>query len=1217
MAETWSGDSVSVSDAKVHTVAELESVEIGDSVSKELNGTSKELEDDDCTSEGDSECRFAVCSLQLLESSGDAELDKAVVFLRSQWIGAVNSVSASQHKRHVGQHPRTGAHAAARVDKHRLLRVVGKAKGVLCRVLIDRGATHSVCSLDFARLAGVNLTQAKQEVTTLTSPLGERHDAEVFVDVPIRVTIAGWSFVASFEVTELKGYDLVLGTPWFYDWLPKIDDRENTVLVKEDSRIVRFVADADFEGSPHHFGLNTMTMKMSKKLLKRKMVEGYLVQVKDRDVAGMTSRPLSSKLTVADVRYRGVVEEFADVFPDELPAALPPSRGQEHEINLVPGAVLPKPRGMRLSHAMMQELQRQISRLLELGLIRPSKSPLGAGVFFVKKADGTFRLVCDWRGLNAITVKDATCVPHADDLFDELGASRVFTVLDQWSGFNQVLMKESDVWKTAMKTPLGNFEWLVMGFGLTNAPATFQRLMTTVLRPFLGKFVVAFQDDLVVHSQSHEEHGEHLRQVLQALREAKLYAKPSKCTIGASSVKFLGHIISQGTIATDPDKVAAVNDMEPPQDVHGVRRFLGMANWFRRFVPNFSDLAAPLHSLTKKHADFSWGDAEQAAFVAVKLALLKTPVLRLPDFGKPFTVQTDASERAVGGVLLQQDDESQYYVVAYRSEKLPTLQQAWPTHDRELYAIVAAVTGWRHYLEGKQFVVETDHRPLLHIMTQKDLTNKQIRWVTKLASFDFTLVYRPGAQMGVADCLSRPVEVANLSFRKQCCGEYESDPYFKPVIAGTARFHRQSDGALYLVEEGRPPRLCVPTKKLQQALLTEYHNATFAAHPGRDRMVDALARSYFWRGLAADVGRFVRTCERCQKSKPRNMAPPGAPMPLNPPDFPWQHISIDFMTDLPTTQRGCDMLMVVVDRFSKMAHLTPCKKSNTSEQVAKLMIRDIFRLHGIPQSVVSDRDPRFTSDMWESFWDQLGTTLSMSTADHPQTDGQTEVVNRSINWMLRTVLETQGPAWDELAPLLEFAHNSMKVRPTGLSPFEVVYGRALTLPATMAVPGTQLEATAMTEQLDDVKAKLLQAQALMELSPSITRSTLTFEEGDQVLVAASRVHGGEPQRTNKAKWQELWRGPFIVSKVLSSNAYRLEMPDWFLGHPVFNVEYLKAWHPPPSEAVVTALEEEVGQVEVSSPVAKLAPPQVHPPVTVRRSGRVPKPSWRRRVGGDE
>jgi hypothetical protein len=1081
MAETWSGNSASGETPMLAGRESAESVVLGvekpSEASVEPGEASVELSDEDDASEGDSEGHFALCSLRLLDSCGDAELDEAVVFLRSQWVGAVNSLSASRRRRRGSQQPVTPV--APRVDRHRLLRVVGKAKGVLCRVLIDRGATHNVCSLDFARLVGVNIGRAKRETTTMTSPLGERHDVEVFVDVPIRVTVAGWSFVSSFEVTELAGYDLVLGTPWFYDWQPKVDDRENTVLVKDGGRIVRFVADADFEGSPHHFGLNTMTMKMSKRLLKRKMGEGYLVRVKDRDVAAMTKSPLSSKLTLADARYKDLVAEFADVFPDELPAALPPPRGEQHEINLVPGAELPKPRGMRLSHAMMQELQRQIARLLELGLIRPSKSPLGAGVFFVKKADDTFRLVCDWRGLNAITVKDATCVPHADDLFDELGSSRVFTILDQWSGFNQVLMKESDIWKTAMKTPIGNFEWMVMGFGLTNAPATFQRLMTTVLRKFLGKFVVAFQDDLVVHSQSHEEHVGHLRQVLEALREAKLYAKPSKCTIGATSVKFLGHIIAHGTIATDPEKVAAVNEMVAPSDVHGVRRFLGMANWFRRFVPHFSELAAPLHALTKKHAEFKWGDVEQSSFVGIKHALSTTPVLRLPDFGMPFVVQTDASEKAVGGVLLQLDGKGGSYAVAYRSEKLPSLKQAWPTHDRELYAIVSAVTGWRHYLEGKKFVVETDHRPLLHIMTQKDLTNKQVRWVTKLANFDFSLVYRPGTQMGVADCLSRPVEVNNVTFRQQCSNMYAADNYFRPIMAGTARFHKQPDGALYLVETGKSPRLCVPTRELQVAILSEYHNATFAAHPGRDRMVQALVKSYFWRGMVADVGRFVSSCERCQKSKPRNVAVPGPPMPLDPPESPWEHLSIDFMTDLPTTQRGNDMLMVVVDRFSKMAHLTPCKKTCTSEQVARLIVRDVFRLHGVPKSVVSDRDPRFTSDMWKAFWKQLGTTLSMSTADHPQTDGQTEVVNRSINWMFRTVLESPGPAWDELVPLLEFAHNSMAVRTTGTSPFEVVYGRAPTLPATLAAPSPQLEATAMTEQLDTIRAKLLQTQAII------------------------------------------------------------------------------------------------------------------------------------------
>ena len=1163
-------------------------------------------------SDGDDEVPMPCSSRMLLQSCEDPDLDDAVVYLRSQWVGAVNSLSSGRKTT-----TRTPNQDQSSAHRNRLLRVTGTSKGTPCRILIDRGSEVNVCSLEFARLVGISLPEEQLESMDFDTPLGGKGGVSVYQDIVVRIIIAGWGFSGKFLVTRLDNYDFILGAPWCYDWNPAIDNRLCSVTIKSTSGIVRFIADEDFERSNVCYGLNALSKSKGQRLIRKKQGQGYMVRVTDSAVKAVIERNgVSTKLKVHDDRYKPLLDKYGDVFPDELPDGLPPVRGEEHEINLVPNAELPRPRGMRLSHAMLMELQKQIRRLLDLGLIRPSKSPVGAGVFFVGKPDGTFRLICDWRGLNAITIKDATCVPHADDLFDELGPARVFSILDQWSGFNQVRMRESDIWKTAMKTPMGNFEWLVMGFGLSNAPATFQRLMTTILRQFLGKSVVVFQDDLVVYSNSHEEHMVHLEQVLEALRGAQLYAKPSKCTIGSDSVKFLGHVISHGKIGTDPEKISAVNDMTPPGDVHGVRRFLGFANWFRRFVPHFSELALPLHNLTRKHATFQWGIKEQTAFDSIKTYLVSAPVLRLPDVNRQFVVQTDASEQAVGGALMQVDDDGHEYVVAYRSEKLPTLKQAWPTHDRELYAVVSAVTRWKHYLEGSHFVVQTDHRPLLHIMTQKELTNKQIRWVTKLADYDFEMVYRPGTQMGVADCLSRPTQVNNLVFRNKCAVSYDKDPYYKNITLGTTRFQKQSDGALMLVEQDKQARLCVPTPSLQREIMTEYHTATYAAHPGRDRMFEAISKTYYWHEMRRDVAQYVKHCQRCQRSKPRNAAAAGKPMPLDPPDGPWEDISIDFMTDLPTTQRGCDMLMVVVDRFSKMAHLTACKKSNTSEQVAKLMVRDIFRLHGIPKSVVSDRDPRFTSDMWQAFWKQLGTKLSMSTADHPQTDGQTEVVNRSINWMFRTVLESPGPSWDELLPLLEFSHNSMVTRTTGLSPFEVVYGRRLVTPATMmSSDNPQPDASSMIEQLELVRGKLLQAQALMEVQSTVAHSGVLFKEGDQVLVSASRVHGGPSQRTSKGKWQELWRGPFTVNKVVNENAYGLEMPEWFNGYPVFNIEYLKQWYQDDHDDQIDATVEvsDLGQLSGQASNRSSGSPVSTPP---RRSGRAVRPSQRLKEAGD-
>ena len=544
-------------------------------------------------------------------------------------------------------------------------------------------------------------------------------------------------------------------------------------------------------------------------------------------------------------------------------------------------------------------------------------------------------------------------------------------------------------------------------------------------------------------------------------------------------------------------------------------------------------------------------------------------------------------------------------VIAYRTRVLTKTQGGWPAHERELWAIVDAIADWRPYVENTHFTVETDHKPLIALMKQANLSHKQARWVTKLSDYNFDLTYRPGTTQVVADCLSRPpglkksdavvpmmratnkgitfgngvipmsddtdptnddVEWNNLrvgpekvTWAQECVNAYGDDEFFRRIKpSDNSRYQTQAGtGLLHLVEGDGSRRLCIPTRKLQLRLIGECHNAKFMAHPGENRLIAHLRRSFFWPKMKDMAQNFVKTCERCQKSKSRNTKIPGLQQPLPVPMVCWEEVSIDFMTKLPRSRKGNDMLMVVVDRLSKQAHFVPVKETYGATEIAGVYHDHIFRHQGIPKAIISDRDPRFTAELWQELWEKLGTRLRMSTADHPQTDGQTEVVNRTINHMLRTTLTSDD--WESRLVDIEFAYNSLVNRTTGKSPFEITYGYVPLTPATLHSDQPTMEETPFERFAEIRDAMTIAQQASKEQADQHLTETI-HQVGDLVLLSASRMQGGtSDQRTSKHKWQELWRGPYTIIDRHGDNAYTLDMPTTYRGHTTFNVRFLKPW----------------------------------------------------------
>ncbi|KAG1956957.1 retrotransposable element [Pimephales promelas] len=761
----------------------------------------------------------------------------------------------------------------------------------------------------------------------------ENHLAGAGSDTAAQI-LGGWLHkeAISFLVPEGSTAEIILGRPWLELHSPHIQWSTGEVL--------------QWGEECHHRCLHTIPKPTNRPSAPVQKISLSATSVESPPTEFLPEIPLP---------YRA----FQDVFDKQLATTLPPHRPWDCAIDLLPGAVLPRGKIYPLSIPEQKAMEEYIQEALSQGYIRPSTSPAASSFFFVGKKDGGLRPCIDYRVLNQSTIKYRYPLPLVPAALERLRGATVYSKLDLRSAYNLIRIREGDEWKTAFITPAGHYEYLVMPFGLSNAPAVFQGFMNEIFRDLLHQFVIIYIDDILIYSPDLPTHIRHVQTVLQRLRDHLLFLKLEKCEFHLDTVQFLGYLITPRSITMDQRKVDAVNNWPQPTSRKDLQRFLGFANFYRRFIQNFSQTCFPLTNLLKGGAkSLSWNTDATRAFDSLKRAFSSAPTLSLPNPALPFIVEVDASTSGVGAVLSQQQGTPlQLHPCAFYSKKLSPAEQNYDIGNRELLAIKLALEEWRHWLEGAQhpFTVITDHQNLEYLREARRLNPRQARWALFFTRFNFSVTYRPGHKNVKADALSQQFQPISPPL--------SPETILPPAVVVSPIQWSMDDHITEATQsEPAPPggpegRVYVPTR-LRLSLMDSVHTSPGSGHPGSQLTLSLVQQRYWWPGMAQDVSRYVRGCSVCAMAKVPRHLPEGKLIPLPIPTRPWSHLGVDFVTDLPRSNNHT-CILVVVDRFSKACKLIPLPGLPTAFETTEALFHHVFRNFGIPEDVVSDRGPQF------------------------------------------------------------------------------------------------------------------------------------------------------------------------------------------------------------------------------------------------------------------
>lgn len=958
---------------------------------------------------------------------------------------------------------------------------------------------------------------------------------------------------------------------------------------------------------------------------------------------------------------------------------LPPHRAEDHAIELQPGATPPFIRGSRpVPIPQRSAVKKSIEDLLAKGVIRPSSSAASSPILLVSKPNGGIRMCVDYRKLNDLTIKRRHPIPLLSETLSNLAGAKWFTKLDVRAAFNQLRIRKGDEWLTSFATRYGQFEWLVMPFGLCNAPATWQSFINSLIRDCLDDFATAYLDDILIYSKTYEEHIQHVQLILQRLQDASLPLDVDKCSFCVQRVDYLGVVLTPEGVEMDPKKVEVITSWKTPQSPRELHRFVGFCNFYRRFIPQFSQITSPLNRLLRckvtttkgrRHVvypPFDWSPECASSFQRLKTLFASASVLAHFDPALPTYVETDASDFITAGVLSQKHDGA-LKPVAFFSHRMSPAEGNYAIYDKELLAIIRAFELWRPELIGvhEPVKVMSDHQSLRYFMSTKQLTSRQARWAEFLSQFRFIITYRAGKQNTVADALSRPSELAlaqaeQLKYRtKTLLHDSNLEPDLKVALgivlfdnsptalsasslfcaptsleppAATSDDQHNSDseedvddvdllspvdvdeirraadhdtdialirslleshsrrlpGHLvrrgfrfamsdFSIEDGTlhvQGRILIPNDHdIKLSILSKYHDSRIFGHPSEKTLFRLISRFYWWQGLQADCERYTASCVTCRRSKPNNFPPPGFLQPLPVGQRVWSDVSIDLAEDLPLCVRkgrAYRHILVIVDRLSKDRLFEPLI-SKTAEEIAEVLHRRLYCVHGYPTSIISDMGSAFLSQLHRRYADIYKIRLIFASTRHPQTDGQSESTVKALKTYLREFVNYRQNDWADYLPDAEFVSRNWPSHSTGMSPFFAIHGfhpRCSTDPVATSshlhdpesADAVVARTTAIRRWLKD--QLVWQQHGMAAQADRRRRPPSVIRPGDSVFVDESLLRQASDRPSSSLHPVRL--GPWRVLRSIRNHAFEIDLPPDILrsGHsPIINAQFLRLARP--------------------------------------------------------
>ena len=817
-----------------------------------------------------------------------------------------------------------------------------------------------------------------------------------------------------------------------------------------------------------------------------------------------------------------------------------------------------------IPYAQTDSVDTQVQEMLRNNIIRPSTSPWNSPVILVKKKDHSLRFVCDFRGLNDITVKDTYPLPRISELIDKMDGTILWTTLDAASAYWSIPLEESDKKKTAFSVPRGKFEFNVTPYGLCNAAASYQRMIDINLSGLSTSRILAYLDDIALFSRTYDEHLQQLSEVLDCLSKCGISLNLSKCRFAMEKVDFLGYHLSRDGVKPQERLTQAIETFPRPTSKKEVKRFLGLCNYYRDFIPMFAEIANPLNQLTSIKVPFNWDEKHENAFMELKDRLCSYPILQFPKIGEKFEVEVDGSDTAVGGVLLQPNRSGKCLPVAYFSNSLNATQQKWSAHTKEAYALVLALRHWRVYLAGITFTIRTDNNPLVRLRNTKDPRGKFSRWLTELEEYSFDIEHKPGKSNVVPDVLSRvkndrgdePADdfdekiysmfTDGENFKSQLKQEQDNDPVINDAKQKVENNVEIQVGRLrhikkqlrieddLLTKNGRP----IVPPKLRKFVVTEMHKHS---HFGREKLYTLVQNKFYWPNLFRYIQNHLKMCDVCQKCKPSNRPPKAPLVPIVDPEYPMQFITID-IAYMVKDDMGHKYMLLVGDLFSKYIDAIPlCDQ--TAESISKALYDKWMLTHGCPKYLLSDQGSNVDGNVIRDVCTILNIEKRRASSYHSQGNGFAERSIRNVKEILRLNLhEGKLPQkeWSNKLKEMVFALNTTVSNATKKVPYEVVFGREAVTPVDVKLGCVRenedsISTNDYTDELkirlkdmyDTVKDNLNVSRAKMKANYDANTRVNTYAVGDKVWLTKKHFKPGQ-----SAKLAPRRTGPWSVTAIL-------------------------------------------------------------------------------------